>query len=123
MTSDVKLDKFGQFLMSNLRDASIDFFDKLMIGYWKANVLQDIQNEIKQLTADQKNLLRKCVAATMDTAIHDFLIALEENNVTTKDIQIKIDGEDIVLESKSLHKELNGKDGWFAKFSRYKIDF
>ncbi len=123
MTSDLKLAKFGQFLMNNLRDAPFDFFDKLMIGYWKANVLQDIQNELKQLTPDQKDLLRKCVAATMDTAIHDFLIALEENNVTTKDIQILVDGDDIVLKSKNLHKELNGEDGWFAKFSRYKIDF
>ncbi|MFW9925034.1 MAG: hypothetical protein ACFFDW_17300, partial [Candidatus Thorarchaeota archaeon] len=59
MSSNESLDKFGEFIIRNLRDGAIDFFDKLLEGYWKAAKLQKIQVELMEFTPEQKSLIRK----------------------------------------------------------------
>ncbi len=39
MDSEETLDKFGQFIIANLRDNAIDFYDKLLAGVYKAQKL------------------------------------------------------------------------------------
>lgn len=123
MSSNESLDKFGEFIIRNLRDGAIDFFDKLLEGYWKATKLQKIQAELKDFTLEQKNLIRKCFVAGIDTAIHDFLYALEENQAEGDDIQLFVDGTNVLELSESLHSEIISKGKWFSRFSRYKIEF
>ncbi|MHA1556028.1 MAG: hypothetical protein ACTSPM_03755 [Candidatus Heimdallarchaeota archaeon] len=123
MSSEVLLDKFGEFLVSNLRDSAIDFFDKLLVGYWKPTALQTIQKDLKEFSSEQRETIRKSFVAGIDTAIHDFLFALEENYETTKDIEISVEGTNIVTLSEGLHSELLNDEGWFLKFSRYIIEF
>jgi len=123
METSESLDKFGQFIIANLRDNAIDFFDKLIAGVYKANKLQRLQDSLMHFSPEEKDFIRKCLVAGIDTAIHDFLLALMENYSTKKDIEVLVDGKNIVLLSKALYKELPTKDGWFASFSRYQIDF
>ena len=123
METSESLDKFGQFIIANLRDNAIDFFDKLIAGVYKANKLQRLQDSLMHFSPEEKDFIRKCLVAGIDTAIHDFLLALMENYSTKKDIEVLVDGKNIVLLSKALYKELPTKDGWFARFSRYQIDF
>ena len=117
------LDKFGQFLIANLRDNAIDFYDKLIAGVYKANKLQRLQDSLMHFSPEEKEFVRKCLVAGIDTAIHDFLLALMENYSKRKDIEVLVDGENIVPLSKALYKELPTKDGWFARFSKYQIEF
>ncbi|MBN1329043.1 MAG: hypothetical protein JXA54_06175 [Candidatus Heimdallarchaeota archaeon] len=117
------LDKFGKFICENFRDSAIDFCYKLLDGRWKAASLQKIENELQNFTQEQKLLITKCVVASIDTAIHDFLFAYEETSQTSNDIQILIDNLDLNSLSDNLREEPFVKKGWFEKFSRYKIDF
>lgn len=123
MKSNNSLDKFGHFLVRNMRDNAIDFFDKLIEGYYKATTLQKIHQELSQFTSEQKDIIRKSFIAGIDTSIHDFLFALEEIHETADDIQIMVDGENVVRLSEELHRELLTKDGWFSRFSHYVIEF
>ena len=123
MNSDNLLDNFGNFLIKNMRDNAIDFFDKLMEGHYKATTLQKIHQELSQFTPEQKNIIRKSFVAGIDTSIHDFLFTLEEIHETTDDIQILVDGKNVVELSNELHKELLTKNGWFSRFSQYNIEF
>ena len=51
------LNKFGKFLVENLRDKGIDCVEGLLTNRWKAPSLQNIQSELSQLTQEQKRLL------------------------------------------------------------------
>ncbi|MFW9925035.1 MAG: hypothetical protein ACFFDW_17305, partial [Candidatus Thorarchaeota archaeon] len=61
--------------------------------------------------------------AGIDTTIHDFLYALEENRVEGDDIQLFVDGTNVLELSESLHSEVVSKNKWFSRFSRYQIEF
>jgi len=123
MSTEAPLDKFGEFLISNLRDSAIDFFDKLLDGYWKPTALKKLQKELAEFTPEQKEIIRKSFVAGVDTSIHDFLFALEENYETSKDLEFLADGQNVVTLSDGLHGELFTKEGWCEKYSRYIIKF
>ena len=50
--------------------------------------------------------------------MHDFLFALQKID----DIQILVDGQNIVELSDGIHGEAYSDEGWFAKYSRHKAD-
>src|SRR5262249_32852084 len=106
------LDRFGQFLMANLRDKAIEFFDLLAQGHWKAASLQQLQSDVRQLSKSQLSVLRRCIISTTDTAIHDFLFALQELADSQDDIQVIVQGENIAKISDGLQGKIFTKDGW-----------
>jgi hypothetical protein len=55
------VDKFGKFIVENLRDKGIDFAAGLLKSHWKATSLLEIQNEIATLNDDQKTAFMKAV--------------------------------------------------------------
>ena len=113
--ADVTLDKFGQFIVEHLRDSGIDFGDILLKKQWKAPALQNIQKELGNLSDHQKTIIHKAIVLTIDHAIHDFLFALQE----TDDIQISVNGKNIVELSDGIHGESYTEDGWNARFSKF----
>ena len=123
MNTNESLDKFGHFIIRNMRDNAIDFFDKLLEGRFKAEKLQNLLKELKQFTPEQITIIRKCLIAGIDTTIHDFLFALEEIAETSQDIEVLVDGKNVVNLSDELHRELFSENGWFSKFSQYQIEF
>jgi hypothetical protein len=110
------VDKFGKFIVENLRDKGINFAVGLLERHWKAPSLLEMQNEIANLSNTQKRAFIKAITQTIDGAMHDFLFALQEIN----DIQILVDGQNIVELSGGIHGEAYSDEGWFAKYSRYK---
>ena len=40
-----ELDRFGEFLIKNLRDQAINYYDKLSKGEWKAPSLKPLQSD------------------------------------------------------------------------------
>lgn len=109
------VEKFGKFIVENLRDKGIDFAEGLLKRHWKAPDLLDMQNEIANLTDAQKAVFIKAITTTIDGAMHDFLFALQE----ISDIQIVVDGQNIVELSDGIYGEAYSDDGWFAKYSRF----
>ena len=73
------------------------------------------------LTSEQRDIVRRCVVDTLDSAIHDFVFAVVENADFEEDIQIIVDGVNVAKESDGLHGEAYGEEGWEAKYSIYGV--
>ena len=116
MESKMLLDKFGKFIVENLRDKGIDFGEKLLTSKWKAPALQNIQTELNNLSDSQKDIVKQAIISSIDTAMHDFLFALQEVN----DVKILVDGENIVGLSDGIHGEAYSDEGWYARYSKFK---
>jgi len=113
------LDKFGEFIVKTLRDETIEHFDILAQGNWKAPALQKLQNELKDFTEDQISVIKRCIINSIDAGIHSFLFSLQERADFNNDIQIIVDGNNVVEASDGIHGEAFGEDGWYARFSKY----
>src|SRR5947209_3320537 len=59
-------DRFGAFVMANLRDKAIDFFDGLSCGRWKSARTQPLQAALAAMTFEQRAVVRRCVIAAVD---------------------------------------------------------
>lgn len=114
------VDKFGKFIVENLRDKGIDFAEGLLKKHWKAPSLLEMQNEIANLNDTQKTAFINAITETIDGAIHDFLFAFQEQADFDNEIQILVDGQNIVELSDGIHGEAYSDEGWFAKYSRHK---
>jgi hypothetical protein len=119
MNFQQNLDIFGKLLVENLRDKGISHAEKLIDGRWKAPALQDIQSGLSSLSAVQKEVVRKAVISTIDSAIHDFLFAIQEQADFDNTIQIFVNGKNILEISDGIYGEPFSPDGWNAKFSKY----
>ena len=120
MKANNALDKFGEFLVENLRDKGVSFAEGLLTNHWKGPKLLSIQNELQSFSVSQRDIVRQVVIKTIDVAIHDFLFAVSEQADFDNEIQIVVDGQNIVEFSDELHGEAYSEDGWYAKFSKYK---
>lgn len=105
MTEDQDaLDKFGRFLMENLRDPCIEHFDLLAAGRWRAPGLRPLQRDLATLSLAERDIVRRSVTAGIDSAMHDFLFKLQELADFENDIQIMVDGKNVVPLSDGLHR-------------------
>ncbi len=119
METENQLDKFGKFLVENLRDKGIRNAERLLKDEFKAPALLNLQADLSELSEDQKELVKKTVIISIDAAIHDFLFALQEKADFENDIQILVDGQNIVDLSDGIHGEAYSDEGWYAKYSKY----
>ena len=114
------LDKFGEFIVVNLRDKAIETAEMLLENGSKSPQTKILQDELLTFNAAQKAIVANTVKASIDAAIHDFLFAIEEQADFENDIQIIVNEENIVEMSDGLQGELFTQDGWFEKYSKFK---
>ena len=57
METQDPLEKFGKFLVENLRDKGIEFAENLLKHHWKTPTLQNVQAELQTLSDQQKRKL------------------------------------------------------------------
>ena len=114
------LDKFGEFIVVNLRDKAIETAEMLLENGSKSPQTKILQDELLTFNAAQKAIVANAVKASIDAAIHDFLFAIEEQADFENDIQIIVNEENIVEMSDGLQGELFTQDGWFEKYSKFK---
>ena len=120
MTEDAgPLDKFGRFLMENLRDRCLEHYELLAQGKWRVPSIQNLQTDVAAMDERQRDVARRCIVAGVDSAIHDFLFKLQERADFENDIHVIVDGEDVVPLSDGIHGEPYGDDGWQVRFSKY----
>lgn len=105
--------------MENLRDRGIDHLDDLLVGRCKAPSLKKLQRELKNLTKTQQTLVRRAMVESLDSAIHDFLFALQEQADEGGPIRVRVRGKDIAAMSDGLQGELFTEEGWYARFSSH----
>ncbi|HKB40580.1 MAG TPA: hypothetical protein VKD72_29410 [Gemmataceae bacterium] len=112
-------EKFGAFVVAKLHDASIDFFDRLAQGHWKAPRLQALQAALATFTDEQRAIVRRSVLAVLETGLHNFLTALDEARYCGEGIAVVVDGCDIAEQSDGLSGELYGETGWLARYRKH----
>ncbi len=116
---DPAVDKFGRLIVTRLRDRAIDFYDLAARGHWKSPGLRRLQAGLAKMTPAQLAVVRECMVRTIDTAMHDFLVAMEEASGPENGVAVLVDGRDVVEASETLHGEQFGPDGWIARFGKH----
>jgi hypothetical protein len=114
------LDYFGQFLMKNYRDKTLNTLDVALANKWKSVSLREFQAFLQTLNDQQRKTLSKGFQYLLDSALHDLLFSLQEENHFEGRIQILVDGYDVVELSDGIHGEQFGEDGWIEKYSDFK---
>lgn len=114
------LDKFGEFIVVNLRDKAIETAEMLLENGSKSPQTKILQDELSTFNAAQKAIVANVVKTSIDAAIHDFLFAIEEQADFENDIQIIVNEDNIVEMSDGLQGELFTQDGWLEKYSKFK---
>jgi hypothetical protein len=119
MDTEAPLDVFGRFIMENLRDRGIDCLDRRLAAHCKAPSVKDLQRDLGALAEAQRALVRRAFIDAFDSAIHDFLFALQEQYDNRGPIRVRVSGKDVASLSDGLHGELFTEDGWYARFSAH----
>lgn len=113
------LDKFGQFIVTNLRDKAIEQYLMLERGELRGKAIQELQAKVASLSQDQKEIIRKVVIDVIDTAMHDLLFALQDAHDRNLGVEVIVDGRNVAAESGMLHGEHLGAGGWIERYSRF----
>lgn len=113
------LDKFGQFMMVNLRDKAINHYDLLSNEKCKAPSLQQIQADLSQFSEEQRSIIRTVVFSCIGNGIHDLLFGLQEAHDNNEKIDVFVDGVNVAEVSDGLQGELFTEDGWYHRFSKF----
>jgi len=111
------LDRFGQFIIQRLYDPSIEYCDGLLAGHWNSPESQPLQAELATLTDAQRELVRKCVVASLTSGLHSMLFGLSQLWEDDDEFSVMVDGMDVASLSDGLEGEPYSDAGWIAKFS------
>ena len=114
------LDKFGAFIVQNVRDKALEQSKMLFEGRLQAKAIADLQAEIAALPDHQKRLLARVVRDVIDTALHDLLFSLQDAHDRKLGIEVFVDGENVAELSGMLNGEHLGEGGWIERFSQYR---
>lgn len=123
MTESDMLNKFGKMLISQVRDETIEQWERILSGQVKSKRALEIYSEI-QLEFDEqaKTLVTNLLTQAVDSTLHNFLYMCEqEDNI---DIIFKDDEDGGYVEeinikevSDGLSGELYTEDGWILSYS------
>lgn len=113
------VDEIGRFVMVHLRDKAFEDCDRTLEARWKAPGVHRLQEDLARLSPQDRDVARRLVRSVVDSAIHDFLFALQEQNDAETGPRLVVDGVDAASLSDGLHGEPYGPDGWQARFSRF----
>jgi len=113
------LDDFGQFVVTNFRDKALEQHALLQQRRLRAEHLQGIQTCLSEMSDDQREIVALIVKDAIDTALHDFLFAIQDAHDRELGIEVFVKGKNVAEASEMLHGEIQGQDGWIARFSRF----
>lgn len=123
MSEDVKqlaLDRFGSFLIKNVRDHAISDWDMLLAGDAKSEAAREFYNRIRSLPPEQSELLRDLVPAIVDTTLHHLMWSLDQ----AADIEVAVTTPQGQVPS--LRQVSDGLDGelyfWVPRYSGERFD-
>jgi hypothetical protein len=113
------MDKFGQFLISNLRDKTLRQHEMLLKGELRGKAVQALQTRVSLLSAGDKAVLQEIARDLVDTAMHDLLFAIQDSHDRALGVEVIVDGENVAELSGMLQGEPLGPGGWIRRFSKY----
>ena len=110
---DNYLEEFGKIFIKEVRDRTIDVFDRKTQGLMKSKESQLLFERVNKLNDEQKSLISDIIPQIVDLSIHNMLCLFEEHD----EFQIIVGRENIADISDRLSGELYTSDGWIEKFS------
>ena len=126
MTKEKILQKFGQILISEVRDEAIDKYEMTVAGSMKSAPATTLHNKFRQFSEDQLSIVRQAVVNSIDDVLHNFLWMLEQHEDDVDLLCGEDDGsgkENIRELSDGLSGEIYTEDGWIAKYSNHKENY
>jgi hypothetical protein len=112
--SKQSLDLFGKILINNVRDESIDDWERILEGKMNDEESKQIYNT---LSDSEKALLGRFLPKIVDTTLHHLLWTLEQEEILELTVNTGIEKENINEISDGLAGELYSEDGWICRFS------
>ncbi|WP_438498559.1 epimerase [Paenibacillus sp. IHBB 3054] len=123
MTESDMLNKFGKMLISQVRDETIEQWERILSGQVKSKRALKIYSEI-QLEFDEqaKTLVTNLLTQAVDSTLHNFLYMCEQEDnidIIFKDDEDGGNVEEINIKevSDGLSGELYTEDGWILSYS------
>lgn len=113
------LDKFGQLLMSEVRDRTIRQWKKIAEGRMKGEEALQLHEQFSLMTYHDQNIVMALAPEIIDIVLHNLLAMLEQEECL--DISIRVCDKvasSLRDASDGLSGELYSSDGWIARFSR-----
>jgi hypothetical protein len=117
----IHLDIVGQLLMTQVRDRSIEDWERILDGRMKGQTAERVRRELTGTGDEALELLSRTVPRVVDTVLYHVLRTLEHDQ--TLKLSVEVDGKftPCVSEvSDGLSGELYGERGWIRKFSQKK---
>jgi len=124
MTNDKLLEKFGQILMTEVRDEAIEKYEMIVSGRMKSTPAIEVNTKLSALSDDQLSLIREVVVNSIDDVIHNLLWMIEQHEDDVELICSEGTNKANMNEvSDGLSGEIYTDDGWIALFSKYKENY
>jgi hypothetical protein len=115
------LDDFGRILIENVRDTTIEQWEMIVSGKMKGERGKRIKQILEpKFNEKQLDIVTDLVSQIVDSAVHNLLVTLEQEEIEvylSNNEQVKTN---IVLLSDGLAGELYTEDGWICKYSTKK---
>jgi hypothetical protein len=117
--SNTLLDRFGELLMTRVRDKAIGDWERIIGGHMKGSRGELVRQQMSSLTPEQTRTLLSLIPQIVDTTLHHLLWTVEQEQ--SVDIVSKDDAgvfRSVREVSDGLSGELYSDRGWIARFSR-----
>ena len=108
------LEKYGELFINEVRDNTIDCFEKIFNGTMKGITAREIQEKTGKFKDSEKKEILWIITKAIDQCIYNMLFMTEEHD----EIEIIYQGENIAEISDGLSGELYSEDGWIGKYSK-----
>ena len=112
------LDKFGELLMTRVRDKAIGDWEKILSGEMRGQRAERLRAELTPFEPAQLEVIRRLLPDIVDTTLHHLLWMLEQERSADLICEAGSGVKESVRDSSDgLTGELYGKNGWVAQFS------
>jgi hypothetical protein len=114
------LNGFGEHLINNVRDETIECMEMILSGKMESEEAQLLYKKTNELSNETKNIIKEIIVNTIDRNIVRLLRLFEQSEKYI----IAYDNGDKEINineiSDGLSGELYGENGWIKKYSKYK---
>jgi hypothetical protein len=117
--NEAALTTFGQWLMTEVRDSTIEHWTMILSGKMGGIKAEEVQRELANWGKNERTALEALVPKVVDTTLHYLLFGLEQISHIKVSVQTS-SGEvsNIAEVSDGLAGEVYGTKGWIARFSK-----
>jgi len=117
--SDERQDKFGELLISVLKNNALSWFDVKCSGEGPSPQDRIAYQHLSQLPAETVEVIKDSVNDVISNSIYDLLEKLQQLWEDGGGVELLIDGTNIFEINDEVKMNLFGEDRWEAKFGKY----